>query len=87
MPREGVLVHSIYERLNREQMERIHGASVEILRHPGIICYNHEAADIFASYGAKITPDSSARSWQVSIPEALVLRALETTPKVVNQRN
>jgi trimethylamine--corrinoid protein Co-methyltransferase len=83
MPREGVLVHRIYERLNQDQMERIHGASMEILRHPGIICYNHEAADIFASYGAKITPDSSTRSWQVSIPEALVLRALETTPKVV----
>jgi len=83
MPREGIFIHSIYERLNQDQMERIHGTSMEILSHPGIICYNHEAADIFASYGAKITPDSSARSWQVSIPEALVLRALETTPKVV----
>jgi len=83
MPREGIFIHSIYERLNQDQMERIHGTSMEILSHPGIICYNHEAADIFASYGAKITPDSSARSWQVSIPEALVLRALDTTPKVV----
>ena len=83
MPREGVLVHRIYERLNRNQMERIHGASMEILRHPGIICYNREAADIFSGYGAEVTADPSARCWQVCIPEALVLRALETTPKVV----
>ena len=83
MSREGVLVHSIYERLNREQLERIHSASMEILRHPGIICYNQEAADILSSNGAKVTADPSSRCWQVSIPEALVIRALETTPKVV----
>jgi trimethylamine:corrinoid methyltransferase-like protein len=83
MPREGVLVHSIYERLNRDQMERIHSASLEILCYPYIICYNQEAADIFAGYGAKVTADSSVRSWQVSIPKALVIRALETTPKMV----
>ncbi|MBE9502183.1 MAG: trimethylamine methyltransferase family protein [Dehalococcoidia bacterium] len=83
MPRDGVLVHRIYERLDRDQMERIHGASMEILHHPGIICYNREAADIFSSYGAEVTADPSARAWGVSIPEALVLRALETTPKVV----
>jgi trimethylamine--corrinoid protein Co-methyltransferase len=83
MPREGVLVHSIYERLNRDQMERIHDASMEILRHPGIICYNRDAADIFSSHGAKVTADPAARCWQVSIPEALVLSVLNTTPKVV----
>jgi len=83
MPREGVLVHSIYERLNRDQMERIHGASMEILRHPGIICYNRDAADVFSSHGAKVTTDPAARCWQVSIPEALVLSVLNTTPKVV----
>ena len=83
MPREGVLVHRIYERLNRDQMESIHGASMEILHHPGIMCYNQEAADIFSSHGAKVTAELSARCWRVSIPEAMVLRALETTPKVV----
>ncbi len=35
MPREGVLVHRIYERLNRDQLERIHDASMEILNLPG----------------------------------------------------
>jgi len=83
MPREGVLVHRIYERLDRDQMERIHGASMEIMRHPGIICYNREAADIFSSYGAKVTANPAARCWQVSIPEEMVLSALKTTPKVV----
>jgi len=83
MPREGVLVHRIYDRLNRDQMERIHNASMEILRHPGILCYNREAADILSSHGAKVTTASSTGYWQVSIPEALVLSALKTTPKVV----
>jgi len=81
--REGVLVHSIYERLNHEHIERIHHASMEILRNPGILCYNQEAADIFSSYGAKVTPYPSARYWQLSIPEELVLRTLKMAPKVV----
>jgi len=83
MPREGVLVNRTYERLNRAQVERIHIASMEILRHPGIICYNREAVDIFSSYGASVTTNPSSRYWQVSIPEELVLQALKTTPKVV----
>ncbi len=83
MPREGVLVHRIYERLSKDQMERIHNASMEILTRPGIMCYNKEAADIFSSFGAKVNALPSSGCWQVSIPEALVLGALETTPKVV----
>jgi len=83
MPREGVLVHRIYERLDRDQIESIHCASIEILRHPGIMCYNREAADIFSSHGAKVISEPSAGHWQLSIPEALVLSALKTTPKVV----
>jgi len=75
MPREGVLVHRIYERLDRDQIERIHCASIEILRHPGIMCYNREAADIFSSHGAKVISEPSAGHWQLSIPEALVLSA------------
>lgn len=83
MPREGVLVHRIYERLGRDQIERIHGASMEILHHPGIMCYNREASEILSGHGAEVTADSSGRCWQVSIPETLVLNALKTTPKVV----
>lgn len=81
--RKGILVHNRYERLNQEQTERIHGASIEVLRNPGILCYNQEAADIFSSYGAQVNAEPSAKYWQVSLPEALVLQALETAPKVV----
>ncbi len=83
MSRKGVLVHSIYERLNQDQIERIHAASMELLRHPGIICRNQEAADIFSSYGANVNADPSGKHWQVSLPETLVLHALKTAPKIV----
>ncbi len=83
MPREGVLVHKVYERLNGSQVERVHSASMEILRHPGIICHNREAADIFSAHGARVTAIPSAGCWQVSIPETLILDALKTAPRVV----
>ena len=83
MSRKGVLAHSIYERLNRQQIDRLHAASMELLRNPGIICHNREAADIFSSHGAKVNADPSGKYWQVSIAEALVSRALETAPKIV----
>ncbi len=83
MSRKGVLVQSVYERLNQEQIERIHAASMELLHQPGIICHNQEAADIFSSYGAKVNAEPSGKYWQVSLPEALVLRALKTAPKIV----
>ena len=83
MPREGVLAHTLYERLNREQLELIHAASIEILHDPGIVCFNREAADVLSDNGATVTADAAAKSWRVSIPEAMELRALETTPKVI----
>ena len=82
MSRDGILVHSVYERLNREQLERIHGASMEILRRPGILCYNKEAADIFAQHGAEVTVNPSG-GWLLSIPESIITDALSTAPKVV----
>ena len=43
MPRQGILVEP-YQRLNREQIERIHRASLDILVNPGIVCFNRQAA-------------------------------------------
>ena len=84
MPRAGVVV-APYTRLNLEQVEQIHQASLSILTSPGIICFNRSAAELFGDFGAEVTPAEAgeANSWQVRIPERLVTEALQTAPKVV----
>ena len=85
MSREGILIDTPYERINKGQIAQIHQASVEILNDPGLICYNREAADIFSSNGADVTLVSSGDHphWLVKIPEGLVLQALDNAPKTV----
>ena len=56
MARQGILVEP-YQRLNEKQITQIHQASMEILINPGIICFNRDAADIFADGGAEVTVD------------------------------
>ncbi|MDI6810589.1 MAG: hypothetical protein QMD80_02745 [archaeon] len=51
--REGILVKP-YERLEQEQLERIHEASLSILRDPVILSYNKEAVEIFGDNGAEV---------------------------------
>ena len=79
MPREGILIDKPYERLSQKQVEVIHQASVEILKDPGLISFNKEAAEIFGSHGAEVTVDSSSEHpcWLVKVPERLVVDALE----------
>jgi trimethylamine--corrinoid protein Co-methyltransferase len=84
VPRKGILVNRPYERLTKEQVESIHQASMQILTAPGLISFNREAVDIFHSHGAavkSITGDH--QSWQVKIPEQLVVKALDTAPETV----
>jgi len=85
VPREGTLVHAPYERLTGEQVARIHQASVEMLRNPGLLCFNKEAADIFSNNGAEVAPVTSSDNpcWLIKIPEKLVSSALESAPKTV----
>ena len=85
MPREGILVHTPYERMTNEQVLQIHQASMQILNDYGLICFNGEAAEIFHSNGAEVTSVSSGDNpyWLVKIPEKLVLRALDSAPKIV----
>ena len=59
MPREGILVRTPYERITDEQVQQIHHASMEILRDPGLISFNKEAAEIFHGNGADVTTVSS----------------------------
>jgi trimethylamine--corrinoid protein Co-methyltransferase len=85
LPREGILIEKPLERLNTEQIQQIHNASIQILQDPGLISFNREAAEIFRNNGADVTSLSSGDnpSWLVKIPEKLVLSALESAPKTI----
>ena len=85
MPREGVLIDAPLQRMTREQTERIHQASIEILNDPGLICFNREAAEILGGNGADvaIVSPSDHPCWLVKIPERLVVQAIESAPKNV----
>jgi trimethylamine--corrinoid protein Co-methyltransferase len=84
MARQGVIVEP-YQRLNQEQIERIHQASLDILADPGVICFNREAAEVYGDSGAEVTPveGEGAPRWLVRIPEKVVSQTLQAVPKVV----
>jgi trimethylamine--corrinoid protein Co-methyltransferase len=84
LARQGVLVVP-YKRLNEEQVERLHRASIDILKDPGITCFNKDAAEIFAASGAEVTEVKSERnsSWNISIPEKVIMDAAENAPATV----
>jgi trimethylamine--corrinoid protein Co-methyltransferase len=85
MPREGILIDTPYERMTKEQVTLVHQASMEILKDPGLICFNREAAELFHSNGAEVASVSPSDHpcWLVKIPERLVLQALDSAPKTV----
>jgi len=82
--REGVLVKP-YERLNPNQVRILHQASLEILREPGIWCYNERAAGVFREHGAttREVMEKGTPCWRISIPAGLVEEALRMTPSRV----
>jgi len=83
MPREGVLVEP-YQRLSQKQLEQIHRASLEILKEPGIFCFNQEATEVFEDGGAEVSRlNEGTGVYRLKIPEKLVTEALALAPKVV----
>ncbi len=84
MARQGVLVDP-YQRLNLKQVEQIHRASLDILRDPGIVCFNRNAAEVFGDCGAEVLPleQGVAPCWILKIPEKVISEALQAAPKVV----
>ncbi len=84
MARQGILVDP-YRRLNQEQIERIHRASLDILVSPGIVCFNRQATEIFSDAGAEVATLESegAPSWLLKIPKRMASSALASAPKVV----
>ncbi len=78
--RELGIQHQI--RLREEQIERVHGASLEIMSRVGMRFYDEEALTLFERAGAKITDDNL-----VHIPSRLVEWALQVAPKNVTIYN
>jgi trimethylamine--corrinoid protein Co-methyltransferase len=80
--RPGVIVHPL-SRISKEQIQILHRASMEILKDPGIMCFNEEAVSIFDKAGCHTTRAESAAAWIVKIPEKVIKEAIASAPSQV----
>ncbi len=78
--REGVLVKP-QNRLDDRQIKLIDATSRELLEKPGLLCYNKEAAEIFARAGAKVEQRSDHA--KIILNSRLVDSAVESAPSTV----
>ncbi len=85
MSERGVIISNPYDRLSKEQVELIDKTSLELLQHPGILCYHEESVALLEKTGAiiKKTKEGEHDAWWVSIPPGAVKEALETAPSKV----
>ena len=60
--------------LSREQLERVHALTLDILRVKGVLFHSEVARDILAAHGAKV--DGAC----VTFPASLVERCLSQCP-------
>ena len=79
--RPGVTVDRPYCRLTEEQIRLVDETSRELLRDPGLLCHNEEAAGVLREAGAEL--DRTGKHWSVKLPERLVDQALESAPSQV----
>jgi len=81
MHRQTVVVKP-YERLNDEEIRVLDTASMEILRDPGIWCFNERAAKLFQDHGAEVSEDADSHvaCWRVRLHEGLVREAIAAAP-------
>jgi trimethylamine---corrinoid protein Co-methyltransferase len=70
-----------YARMGKEECEKIHLASLEILQRVGVDVHDEKARGYLVQGGAK------ADGLRVRIPEYMVARALATAPKHINLYN
>lgn len=70
-----------YTRMGKEECEKIHLASLEILQRVGVDVHDEKARGYLARGGAR------AEGLRVRIPEYMVTRALSTTPKCITLYN
>jgi trimethylamine--corrinoid protein Co-methyltransferase len=64
-----------YARLGRQECEKIHVASLEVLERVGVDVHDERAREILAGGGARID------GLRVRLPEYVVARALDTVPR------
>jgi len=67
-----------YARMGKEECEKIHLGSLEILRRTGVDVHDEKARKILAGGGAKVG------GVRVRLPEYMVSKALSTVPKRMN---
>ncbi len=67
-----------FQKLSRDQLERIHNASLEILERTGVRLHLPEAVELLKNAGADVSEGSCVR-----IPSHLVEWALSIAPKRV----
>lgn len=79
--RQGVLVTTPYCRLDDDQVRLIDATSRELLRSPGLLCYNQEAVQVFEAAGA--TVETGPDCPRVRLPDELIDRALESAPSSI----
>ena len=73
-----------FSKLTREQCERLHQASLEILDRTGVRLYEQQAIDLFQEAGLKVSDGNRIR-----IPRRMVEESLASIPKriVLHDRN
>jgi trimethylamine--corrinoid protein Co-methyltransferase len=64
-----------YSRLGSQECEKLHRASIEMLEHVGVEVHDEKALNLLVKGGAR------ADGIVVRIPEVMVLKALDVTPK------
>jgi len=79
--RQGVLVTRPYRRLTEDQVRLIDGVSRDLLQDPGLLCFNREAADLYAKAGAEV--EAGEEFARVRIPPKVVDQALEAAPSTI----
>ncbi len=88
--RKGIVVKP-YNRLTEQQVGLLDRTSLDILKDPGIWCYNKRAADLFHENGAVVREDSDQKGhlWRISIPSELVKKSVKKAPSrfVLGARN
>jgi len=75
----GYLGRTTLNLLSKDELDKIHNASLEILENPGLIIPSKQALKILEGAGANVNHKESA----VTIPSHIVEEALRIAPKIV----
>ena len=67
---------SFAELLTREQVERVHDASLEILQEVGLMVRFAPARDLFRKHGCQVDPETN----RVKFPRAIVEKYIKVLP-------